>query len=80
MSGAKAYDIDFPKQGEQWEKYITNGNFINTEESELVSDIMATGARSENFCGMYNQSEILNRIFSGAKQQGLELEFINPFN
>jgi len=80
VSGAKAYDIDFPKQGEQWEKYITKGEFIKAKESELVSDIMATGARSENFCGMYNQSEILNRIFSGAKQQGLKLEFINPFN
>lgn len=80
VTTAQSYDIDFPEQGIEWDKFIKNGSIIKTQESELLSDVFASGARSENFCGMYNQSDLLKRIFSGAKQQGLELEFVNPFN
>lgn len=80
LSTVRPLDISFPEQGVDWDSYIKKGSKIRVEESELLADIFAIGARSENFCGIYNQSDILKRIFSGAKQQGLELEFINPFN
>lgn len=80
ITTAAPYNIDFPKQGTQWDEFIKNGKNIKIQKTELLSDVYAIGARSENFCGIYNQSDILTRIFSGAKQQGLKLEFINPFN
>lgn len=80
VTTAQSYDIDFPEQGVEWDKFIKTGSIIKSKESQLLSDVFAIGARSENFCGMYNQSDLLKRIFSGAKQQGLALEFVNPFN
>lgn len=79
VTGLNSLDINYPLEGKRWEQYLKRGKFISSNKSELVSPVMALGARAENFCGIYNQSEVLTRIFSGAKQQGLELKFINPF-
>ncbi len=80
VTTVKPLDISFPNQGVEWDRYLKQGSNIKIEESELLADVFAMGARSENFCGIFNQSDILKRLFSGAKQQGVELEFVNPFN
>ena len=53
--------LNFPKQGKKWLGYINRRNSI-VRRSALMSNIIATGARSENFCGIYNESEILERV------------------
>lgn len=45
-----------------------------------MAPVFAAGARAENFCGIYDQSDILSRLFSGPKKQGLEFTIINPFD
>ena len=79
VTSSAARDADFPLQGKQWEAYERSGKNFTAAKSDLVSSIFVNGARAENFCGIYEQSEIMPRIFSGAKQQGLELTIINPF-
>lgn len=79
LTSAEAYEVDFPRSGTRWKKFIKNGKIMRTRNSKLISSVFASGARSENFCGMYDQSQIMPRIFSGAKQQGLEFSIINPF-
>ncbi len=80
VTSSNSLDLNFPKSGKQWKKFERGSKNLKINHSKLVSSVFATGARAENFCGIYGQSQILSRIFSGAKQQGLEFSIINPFN
>lgn len=79
LTSAEPMAINFPKAGDEWKAYENKAKYIRTINSKLLSPVFATGARAENFCGVYDQSQLLSRIFSGAKQQGLEFSIINPF-
>lgn len=80
VSSAESIALDFPRSGSDWQRYEKKGRLNITRKTKLLSTLYASGARAENFCGVYDQSEILARIFSGAKQQGLEFSIINPFD
>jgi len=79
ITTASVQELNFPTKGKQWKAFDKNFASIKVTNSKLISNVYAVGARAENFCGIYNQSEMLTRIFSGAKQQGLEFSIINPF-
>ena len=80
LTTSEGYEVDFPKSGLAWKKFDKQKVKFNTRNSKLISPVFASGARAENFCGIYDQSQILSRIFSGSKQQGLEFSIINPFD
>lgn len=71
--------VDMPDQGKQWFEFEKKGANPQMKRTKLTNLVMATGSRSENFCGMYEDSQIFERLLSGPKQLGLELKFINPF-
>ena len=71
--------VDMPDQGKQWYEFEKSGVNPVMKRSKLTNLVIATGSRSENFCGMYDDSQIFERILSGPKQLGLEMKFINPF-
>lgn len=79
LTSAQTKNVEFPRYGNEWKTFEKTGKLIQNKKSQLISTVFASGARAENFCGIYDQSDILTRIFSGAKQQGLELAIINPF-
>lgn len=72
--------VDMPDQGKQWFEFEKNNLKPQVKRTKLTNLVLANGARSENFCGIYDDSQIFERILSGPKQLGLELKFINPFN
>jgi len=80
VSGAASIDIEFPFEGKDWQKFESKGSEAFPRRGELSIPIFASGARSENFCGFYEESQLFDRVLSGPKQQGLELKVINPFN
>lgn len=71
--------VDMPDQGKSWFEFEKEGKNAQVKRTKLTNLVLASGARAENFCGMYGDSEIFERILSGPKQQGLELKIINPF-
>ncbi|MGE3609035.1 MAG: hypothetical protein AB7I27_05565 [Bacteriovoracaceae bacterium] len=71
--------VDMPDQGKGWYDFVKNGSHAQAKRARLTNLLLATGSRAENFCGMYEDAEIMERILSGPKQQGLELKIINPF-
>lgn len=71
--------IDMPDQGKPWQEFEKSGRGAQIKKAKLTNLVIANGARSENFCGMYDESQVFERILSGPKQLGLELKFINPF-
>jgi Rieske Fe-S protein len=79
VSTAETMMIDFPDQGLAWYDFEKDGSKATVKRQKLVNSVFAFGARSENFCGVYEGASLLERMFSGPKQQGLEFKFINPF-
>ena len=79
VTTAETVDIDFPYEGDEWNHYLRQDVFNKPKRAKLISSVFSSGARSENFCGLYEQKKILERLLSAPKDQGLELEFINPF-
>lgn len=71
--------VDMPDQGKEWYEFEKNGKNIDVKRTKLTNTVLASGSRAENFCGMYDDSQVFERILSGPKQQGLELKIINPF-
>jgi len=79
LTSSESKVIQLPKEGKDWFNF-ERGKITPQQSPSLINLSLASGARSENFCGFYDDSQILDRILSGPKQQGLELKFINPFN
>lgn len=71
--------VDMPDSGKQWYDFEKNGSGATAKRAKLTNMVFASGSRAENFCGMYDDSDIFSRLLSGPKQQGLELQIINPF-
>ena len=80
LTSAAPRGVEFPRRGKEWERFEKTKIVKIDRNTKLIAPVMASGARAENFCGIFEQSEVMTRIFSGAKQQGLELAIINPFN
>lgn len=71
--------VEMPKQGKDWFTFEKEGKNADVKTRKLTNMVFASGARAENFCGMYEEAQVFERILSGPKQQGLELKVINPF-
>jgi hypothetical protein len=71
--------IDIPDQGKAFFEFEKENKNVNVKRTKLTNLVLASGARAENFCGIYDDSDVFDRILSGPKQQGLELKIINPF-
>jgi hypothetical protein len=71
--------LEFPLEGKDWLDYEQGKKFPTYKNTKLTSSVLALGARAENFCGLYEESDILERILTSPKQQGLELKMFNPF-
>jgi hypothetical protein len=70
--------VDMPDQGKNWYEFEKGANNAQAKRTMLTNVVFANGARAENFCGFYEDADVLERMLSGPKQQGLELRFINP--
>ncbi len=71
--------ISFPLKGKRWQKFNETGDGLDIRNSDLLSSVFASGARAENFCGIYKQSDIVSRLFTGSNKRKLQLNFYNPF-
>lgn len=78
LTSANSTFVQFPEQGKPWYEFDKEGK-AQPQRTKLTNLVLASGARSENFCGIYEEAQLFERILSGPKQQGLEFKFINPF-
>lgn len=78
LSSGDSRFIDMPDQGKAWYDFEKGANNAQAKRTTLNNVVFANGARAENLCGFYEDSDMLERMLSGPKQQGLELRFINP--
>lgn len=71
--------VQMPAKGKEWFEFEKKGLHAQVKRRKLANLVLANGSRAENFCGIYEDSEVFERLLSGPKQQGLELKMINPF-
>jgi hypothetical protein len=79
LTSGESKFVDMPDQGKNWYDFSKEGKNASVKRSKLTNMVLASGARAENFCGLYDDAQVFERILSGPKQQGLELKIINPF-
>jgi hypothetical protein len=79
LTSGESKFVDMPDQGKEWFQFEKESKNVNVKRTKLTNLVLASGSRAENFCGIYEDAQVFERILSGPKQQGLELKIINPF-
>ena len=79
VSGAESLPLEFPLQGKEWAEFEKTGKNVIYKNSSLMSPVLAVGAMSENFCGIFDESEMLKRIIYKPEGKVFSSESINPF-
>jgi len=62
FSSTNGKRIEFPKQGKRWNELFDSGKYLTFHNKSLYNNFLSMGARSENFCGSFNDSEIIDRF------------------
>ncbi|PIK14597.1 hypothetical protein [Halobacteriovorax sp. JY17] len=77
LTGSGGRNIELPRRGKQWEKFDQKGSFVIYKRNSLMSPVLAEGAGSENFCGLYDESEIFKRFLWSPEEKKIPLDLIN---
>ena len=62
ITGAEGFEIEFPKEGKEWAEFEKAGKNFGIRNTTLLGSAFAKGPMSENFCGLYDESEVIKRI------------------
>lgn len=79
VSGAESMPVEFPLQGKEWSDFEKNGKNLIYKNSTLMSPVLAKGAMAENFCGIFEESEMLKRIIYKPEAKKFNWDNVNPF-
>ena len=79
ITGAESTNIEFPKEGKEWAEFEKSGKNIIYRNSSLMSPVLAVGPMSENFCGLFDESEMLKRVMYRPERKQFDWDLINPF-
>ena len=52
-----------PKKGKEWFEFERKGKHVVFRNASLLSPVLAKGAGAENFCGVFEEYEMVKRIF-----------------
>lgn len=79
ITGAESLNIEFPKEGKEWADFERSGKNVIYKNSSLMSPVMASGPMSENFCGLFDESEMLKRVMYRPEAKKFSWDSLNPF-
>lgn len=80
ITGAEGIEVDFPKEGKEWAEYERFGKNLNTRNSALLTSVFAKGPMAENFCGLYDETEMLKRVLFKPEKKKFSWDALNPFS
>lgn len=78
ISGAETYPIELPAQGKEWAEFEKSGKNVLYHRPSLMSPVLAYGAMAENFCGLFDESEMFKRIIHKPANKEFNWDYINP--
>lgn len=79
VTGAESLPLEFPLQGKEWADFEKSGKNLIYKNSALMSPVLAKGAMSENFCGIFDESEMLKRMIYRPEAKRFNWDNVNPF-
>lgn len=79
ISGAESLPMEFPLQGKEWADFEKTGKNVIYKNSALMSPVLARGAMSENFCGIFDEAEMLKRVIYKPENKTFNWDSVNPF-
>lgn len=79
VSGAESLMLEFPAQGKEWADFEKSGKNLLYKNSSLMSPVLAKGAMAENFCGIFDESEMLKRMIYKPEDKKFNWDSVNPF-
>lgn len=79
ITGAESLNLEFPKEGKEWAEFEKSGKNMIFKNSSLMSPVLADGPMAENFCGLFDESEMLKRIIYRPERKQLNWDLLNPF-
>lgn len=63
VTSSEALHFEMPKEGKEWFGFERKGKHIIFRNSSLMSPVLAKGSGAENFCGVFEEFEMIKRIF-----------------
>ncbi len=72
VTGVSGKILQYPRAGKNWKNFEKRSKRL-ASKSSLMSPVLSGGGRSENFCGIYNQSELFNRLFYVKKKFRIDI-------
>lgn len=79
ITGAESRPLEFPLQGKEWADFEKTGKNVIYKNAALMSPVLARGAMAENFCGIFDESEILKRMIYRPEGKKFNWDSVNPF-
>ena len=80
VSGAESLPIEFPKAGKEWSEFEKSGKNIIFKNSSLMSPVLANGPMAENFCGLFDESEMMKRVLNKPERKQFNWDLVNPLS
>lgn len=69
--------LEFPNAGKNWSEFDKKGTNILFHQSSLISPVFSYGARSENFCGLFEEAQVFERAVVSPQKSGVSLPIFN---
>lgn len=80
ISGAESLSIEYPVAGKEWADFEKTGKNVLFKNSSLMSPVLASGVMAENFCGIYEESELTKRILQKSEKKYFNWDNLIPFS
>lgn len=79
LTSSAAQRIELPESGQQWATFEKEGRHALFKRTSLTSPAFAKGPRAENFCGVFEEHEVLGRMLFTPTDKQLPSEIIDLF-
>ena len=79
ISGAESLPIEFPLEGKDWAGFEKSGKNVIYKNASLMSSVLAKGPMAENFCGIFDESDMLKRTIYKPERKQFNWDSVNPF-
>ena len=73
LSTSESLPIELPKRGKGWRNLAQGKNNLIYRRPSLLSPVWAIGVRAENYCGIYEEAEILRRTLNNFTPQRMHI-------
>lgn len=79
VTGAESLPLEFPNQGMDWVNFERTGKNLFYKNASLMSPVFAQGAMAENFCGIFDETEMLKRMLFKPDEKVFDIDNVLPF-